>query len=43
MKILVDGFEIANVDKIKILPAITSKDLPMTLPVRCFLPFESGV
>ena len=41
IKILVDGLEINNVDKFKITPAYTTKGLPLTLPVRCFLPFES--
>jgi hypothetical protein len=40
MKLLIDGVEYGNIDKFKISIAYTSKDLPMTLPVRCFLPFE---
>lgn len=39
MKIMIDGVEIADVDKLKITPAYTSSNLPMGLPVRSFLPF----
>lgn len=38
-RLVVDGVEINNVDKFKISPAFTKNGLPMTLPVRCFLPF----
>jgi hypothetical protein len=39
MKVMIDGVEIPDVDKIKITPAYTLSNLPLTLPVRCFLPF----
>ena len=39
MKILIDGVEYNNVSKFKIVAAVTDHELPMTLPVRCFLPF----
>lgn len=41
LKVLIDGVEFNAIDKIKISQAKTDKDLPMTLPIKCFLPFEA--
>ena len=38
---MIDGVQINNVDKFKITAATNAQNLPMTLPVRGFLPFEA--
>jgi hypothetical protein len=40
IKLLIDGVEINDVEKFKVSPAETDNKLPLTFPVRCFLPFE---
>ena len=39
-RLLVDSVEYQDVEQFKIIPAYTNEKLPLTLPVRCFLPFE---
>lgn len=41
LKLIIDGVEFNDVDKMKVTPAYTTSNLPMTFPVKCFLPFES--
>lgn len=41
LKLLIDGNEITGIKTAKIAPVFTNSKLPLTLPVRCFLPFEA--
>jgi hypothetical protein len=43
LRLLIDGVEITDVSKFKVVPVYTNSKpaLPLTLPVRCFLPFEA--
>lgn len=38
-KLLIDSVEYKDVERFKITPAYTRDKLPLTFPVRCFLPF----
>jgi hypothetical protein len=39
LKLQIDGIDIVDVDKCNISAVYTASKLPLTLPVRCFLPF----
>jgi hypothetical protein len=43
LRLLIDGVEVTDVEKFKVAPAYTyhKPQIPLTLPVRCFLPFEA--
>lgn len=38
-KIMIDGVVVPKVERIRVSQALTLSKLPLTLPVKCFMPF----